>query len=206
MAALKTTVRRLKPQRPACIGCRFDNRGYPCRRADGTLDYDRIAAAVLARGRLFMDDGQPSDEALQPTQWASDCEYEIEYECPHHLLPLAVAAMDACETVQDAAFIAAGPVEMAIVNHGPLVIDAMEALARKSAKVRYFLSAIWGEGRADPSVWARVANVIGSSGRMDSEGRTPWNGQPVTVLSEEQATELLRERVTPVARALGLVE
>lgn len=206
MAALATRQRRLKKKRPVCIGCRFDNKGFPCRRGDGSVDFAKIATAIVARGRLFANDMQPDDAAFAPSDWASDCEYEIEYECPHLMVAYAVAAMDACETVRDAAFIAAGPIETAIVRHGLMTIDAFEALAKKSAKVRYFLSAIWGEGRTDPAVWARVVAAIGHSGRMDSDGRTPWDGGPVTVLDEAAANTLLgSERVEPIARSLGLV-
>jgi hypothetical protein len=191
------------PALPSCIGCTYDDRGYPCRNADGTLNFTRIAAAMLAQGRLYAG-GEPDDAALEPYRWASDCEFDIEQDHPELLLCLVVAAMDVCVTSRDAAFIAAGPVETAVVKHGPVLIDRLEALAERSAKVRYFLSAIWGETRADPSVWARIAKAAGSEGRMDTDGRTPSTGEPVTVLDEAAATQLMTERVVPLARQLGL--
>ena len=40
---------------------------------------------------------------------------------------------------------------------------------------------------------------------MSADGRTPWDGKPVTVLDDDEATALMREQVAPVARSLGLI-
>jgi hypothetical protein len=40
---------------------------------------------------------------------------------------------------------------------------------------------------------------------MDSNGRAPWDGRPVTVLDEAEVMLLMQEDITPVAPKLGLV-
>ncbi len=185
---------------PDCLDCKYSDAGHPCRQPDGCYDFPKVGAAVVAYGRTFTLDGENLDEeARAANAWASDCAYEIEADYPRLILPLAVAAMDACETPGDAAYVAAGLLENAVVNHGPVLIAQIEAMAAQSAKFRYVLSAIWGQSHTDPEVWARICKAVGSHGRMDTDGRGPWDGSPIIVLSEEQATELLKERVGPCA-------
>lgn len=192
---------------PECYRCQFDEQGHPCRRADGAgLDYAKIARDIVRSGRAFAGEG--IDEALYAeTRWAADCAFEIENEHPEHLLALVLAAMDACETLQDAAYIAAGVTENMVVKHGPRVISAIERLASKSAKFRYILSGIWSQGGSvDPGVWERIGLAVAAGGRMSNDGRGPWDGNPVTVLDEAAAEALLAERVVDIARRLGLIE
>jgi hypothetical protein len=189
---------------PDCFHCKYDEAGYPCRKADGAFDFDKVAVALVAHGRTFADDFEGDAEAArETTDWVSDCEFEVTEDHPDLLLGLTVAAIDACETLQDAAYVAAGPLENAVVKHGPLLIDKIEALAKRSAKFRYFLSAIWGERNTDPKVWARVCKAVGNKGRMDTDGRGPWDGEPVTVLEIDDALALLKsERVSDAAKGL----
>ena len=190
---------------PDCLDCKYSDAGHPCRLPDGRFDFPKVGAAIVAYGRTFAVDGENLDEEARATHaWASDCGYEVEQDYPHLLLPLIVAAMDACETPGDAAYVAAGPLENAVVKHGPVLIGQIEALAAQSAKFRYFLSAIWGQSHTDPEVWARVCKAVGSHGRMDTDGRGPWDGSPITVLNDDQAIELLNERVGPAAIRVGL--
>lgn len=191
---------------PECYACRFDEAGYPCRRANGAgLDYARIARDLVRSGRAFAGEG--IDEALYAeTRWASDCAFEIENEHPEHLLPLVLAAMDACETLQDAAYIAAGVTENMVVKHGPRVISDVERLASKSAKFRYILSGIWSQGGSvGAGVWERIGLAVARGGRMSNDGRGPWDRNPVTVLDDVAAQSLLAERVVDIARTIGLI-
>lgn len=191
---------------PECYRCHFNDAGYPCRRAGGGgLDYTRIARDLVRGGRAFAGEG--IDEALYAeTSWASDCAFEIEQEHPEYLLPLVLAAMDACETLLDAAYIAAGVTENMVVKHGPHVIGDIERLALKSAKFRYILSGVWSQGGSvDPDVWARIGRAVAEGGRMSADGRGPWDGNPVTVLDDEAASTLLGESVTRVAQALKII-
>ncbi len=185
---------------PSCLDCKYADQGHPCRKADGSFDFAKVGAAVVLHGRTFGEDGDNLDPDTRDLHaWASDCAYEVEQDYPHLLLPLIVAAMDKSETSHDAAYIAAGLLENAVVKHGPLLIGDIEAIAKKSAKFRYFLSAIWGERNADPSVWARVCAAVGADGVMDTEGRGPSKGEPLVVLTDEEAVALMHERVATAA-------
>jgi hypothetical protein len=192
---------------PSCLDCKYADQGHPCRKADGTFDFAKVAHAVVRYGRTVSEDGEDEGnhdaKEREAHAWASDCAYEVEQDFPHLLLPLIVAAMDASETPGDAAYIAAGLLENAVIKHGPQLIDKIEGFASRSGKFRYFLSAIWGERSTDPAVWERVCEAVGSHGLKDTDGRGPSSGGELTVLTEEQATALLKERVSDAARQLG---
>lgn len=189
---------------PECFHCKYGEAGFPCRRADGSFDFEKTGAAIVAIGRTFADDFDGDAEAVrEELDWASDCEYEINQDHPDMLLGLTAGAMDACENPRDAAFVAAGPLENAVVKHGPLLIGKIEILAARSAKFRYFLSAIWGQSRCDPDVWARVCKAVGHEGIMDTEGRGPSDGAHVNALDDGEALALiLKERVGEAARGV----
>lgn len=191
---------------PNCLDCKYAEQGFPCHKADGTYDFNKVGRAVVLHGRTYSVAGENLDpQAREEHGWSSDCAYEVEQDYPHLLLPLTVAAMDACETPRDAAYVAAGLLENAVVKHGPQLIDQIEALAGASAKFRYFLSAIWGQSRTDPEVWARLCAAVGSNGVMDTDGRCPSSGEPVVAVTPEGAAALLKDRVWLSAEKLGVV-
>lgn len=193
---------------PECFVCQFQDAGYPCRRADGAgLDFGKIAREYVRGGHAYGGDKidqQLSDE----TRWASECADEITQRHPDLALPLVIAAIDACETLEDAAYVAAGITENMVVRQGPHVIGDIERLASRSAKFRYILSGIWSQGGSvDKRVWERIGIAVARGGRMSNDGRGPWDGKPVTVLDEAAALALLREEsVGDIARALGLID
>lgn len=191
---------------PSCLDCKYADQGYPCHTASGSYDFAKVGTAVVLYGRTFAEDNAEGFDAAEREKyaWAGDCSFEVEQDYPHLLMPLIVAAMDACETPRDAAFVAAGLVENAVLKHGPLVIGTIEKLAAVSPKFRYVLSGIWARANADPDVWARVCQAAGSNGLMDTDGRGPSNGEPVTALSDADATALMKERVAPTAARLGI--
>lgn len=190
---------------PECFACQYGGLVHPCQAVDGAIDFAKLAKAYLGYGRCFGSDpvGNPDQS---PDTWSSDCVSEIEQDYPDLLLHFVIAAADHCETVEDVAYLAAGPVENMIVRHGPNVIDRIERLAASSAKFAYLLSGVWGGSQADPKVWARVGKVVGSAARIDSDGRGPWDGKPVSVLTRQDAEALLKsESVAGIAKALGLI-
>lgn len=163
------------------------------------------ATAYVAYGRCFGDDPEVTADD-SPDAWSHECLSTIEDDDPELLMSFVMAAADACRSVQDIAFLAAGPVENLIIRFGPQVIDRIERLATASAKFTYLLSGVWGGSHADPEVWARVGRLVGLGARIDNDGRGPWDGRPVSVLSHADAEALLiSESVTGIAKAIGLI-
>ncbi len=193
---------------PECFVCRFQDAGYPCRRADGAgLDFGKIAREYVRGGHAYGGDKidqQLSDE----TRWASECAEEITQAYPDLALPLVIAAIDVCETLEEVSYVAAGVVETMVVRQGPRVIAAIEQLAANSAKFRYALSGIWSQGGSvDDDVWKRIGIAVARGARMSNDGRGPWDGKPVSVFDEAAALKLLHdERVGDIARKMGLIE
>lgn len=189
---------------PDCFDCKYGGGRFPCRTKDGLFDFAKVGRAIVERGRRH-DEDEHATEAGEEIDWVTDCEYELVQDHPQLILALMLAAMDACETPEDAAYLAAGLVETSIVKHGPLLIDRVEVLASRSPKFRYILSGIWSQGGSvDKDVWARIGKAIGAAPRMSDDGRGPWDGSPVTVLGEDEATLLMAERVAAAAHGLGI--
>lgn len=214
-SAAKPGVGRALPLAlPECFDCRFNAAGHPCVGADGQLDYAHIAAAYLANYRRtraerdaeaasegrWNEDGMPLPN---PDAWSFDCAYEIAQSHPEHLLRFLVAGMDACKTSAEVAYFAAGPVEDALDKHGAALIDRLELMAQRSAKVRYFLSGVWGARRIEPAVWSRIEAVIARSVRMDDDPRTPAHDKGGRIASETDVAKLLEERVVATVGAIA---
>ena len=183
---------------PDCFACKYGELGHPCRTAEGGFDLDKVAAAIVALARAY----QLADEAGSEAQiddgiaWVSDCEYETIEDHAPLVVPLIVAAMDACATPADASFVSAGLIENCVIKHGPAIIDQLEALAMRSAKASYILSGIWSRnGSVDTDVWARIGRAVARHPRMSADGRGPHDGSPVTVLDDDAAVALMQESV-----------
>ncbi|OYW53017.1 MAG: hypothetical protein B7Y80_18835 [Hyphomicrobium sp. 32-62-53] len=192
---------------PDCFECKYGEMGHPCRLRDGAFDFAKVAAAIIGVARAYQAADAAGGEAVvgDSIAWVTDCEYEAIEDHPQLLLPLIVAAMDACETPADASFVAAGLIENAVVKHGPVLIDRLEALAVASPKASYILSGIWSQrGSVDEAVWARIGRAVAKHPRMSSDGRGPHDGGTVTVLDEVAAAVLMQERVSETARAISL--
>lgn len=194
---------------PDCFDCKYGGGEFPCRKTDGTFDFKKAGAAIIANGRLMAekvdeDTSQPP-EAPEENAWITDCDYEIVQDHPHLVLKLAIAAADTCQTPEDAAYLAAGLLESSMAKHGPNLIAGIEAVAARSAKFRYILSGICSHGGSiDKEVWQRLGRAIGLSGSMDNDHRTPVGDAAAHVLTHAEATELMKERVAPAAVGLPI--
>ena len=198
---------------PDCFDCKYGGLEHPCRTASGGYDFAKAGAAIVAHGRSYRDDDEDGDDAGasrdrvdSPDDWIADCQYELIEDHPALIMPLIVAAIDACETPSDAAFVAAGLIENALVKHGPSLIGDLERLAALSPKVPYVLSGVWSQsGSVKASVWERLGKAIGGHGRMSDDAREARDGSAVTVLSEAAATVLMRDRIGPAAVEAGII-
>lgn len=191
-----------------CYDCQFENRSVMCLGADGRRDFDKLAGAYIdeltARKRNGM---RPLDS------WAWECVNELEFADPKSTLFFILAALDrlTAETEACASILAAGPLETILANFGTEIIDAVETVARKSAKFRFLLSGVWGRSRMDPPVWGRIRAVLAEGPVMDDDHRTPGYGIGLAPASEGDVVELIGTSVmsdlggrAAAARIIGL--
>jgi hypothetical protein len=101
-----------------------------------------------------------------------------------------------CETGAQVALLGAGPLETLLKGYGPQVIGELERAARKHAKVRYLLSATWGQISIDPDVWQRLILAVAPGPVMDADVRTPGAGLHDKIPDAEELAALL---ATPMA-------
>ncbi len=187
---------------PDCFDCKYGGLEHPCRKPDGSYDFDKAAAALVVRGREIRAERSIADAQGEPGDWITDCEYELVADHPDLIMPLIIAAIDACETPADAGFVAAGLIENALVKHGQRLIGDIERLAKLSPKVPYILSGVWSQsGAVSATVWTRLGQAIGASGRMSDDPREAHDGSAITILTDGEAIKLLAEKLGPTLAA-----
>ncbi|MBE9558121.1 MAG: hypothetical protein IMF08_14780 [Proteobacteria bacterium] len=153
---------------PACYFCEYDDRGFPCRNDDGTLNMDR-----LAKASLVICQEKSGTPLYKENFWSSFCEKEIVREAPETAFQFIVYALPMFKTNREIAVLAAGPLEDLVVAHGEQMIDAIELEASKNERFRILLSGIWGEARTNPEVWRRIQVAVGDGPHIDDDHRTP---------------------------------
>lgn len=92
---------------------------------------------------------------------------------PDLALSCALAALDQCETEDEAALIAAGPLEDLLTGAGPQVIDRVEAMAATSPRLRHALTGVWVQGGGGQPLLARVRAAAGDAPGIDSGAPLP---------------------------------
>lgn len=170
-----------------CATCRFGEVEPLCFTADGTFDAARLARIYL---KVAPDAGQPPEPKADRMQ-ARDCVDEIVSAAPAAAVTFLLDGIEQCRSDKHVALLAAGPLETLLSRHGPSVIDALERTARKSPKVRYLLSATWGQSRIDPGVWRRLVAAVKPGPVLDADARTPAAGLDDKVLGARKAALLL---------------
>jgi hypothetical protein len=124
---------------------------------------------------------------------AYDCVDEMMQTAPEAAVAFILAALDECRTGAHVALLGAGALETLLKTHGPQVIGTLEDAARRHAKVRYLLSATWGQSTISPAVWARLVSAVKPGPVMDADGRTPAAGLTNKVLDAAGLAKLLSE-------------
>ena len=170
----------------SCFDCRFDDAEPLCFSAGGTFDPHRLARMLLKIAPAEGDAAEESDRLR-----AHDCIDEMVQAAPGPAVAFILAALDVCQTGEQVARLGAGPLETLLKTQGPEVIGALETEARKHAKVRYLLSATWGQTSIDPAVWARLAAAVAPGPVMDADARTPAAGLHDKILDADGVAALL---------------
>ncbi|MFD1508989.1 DUF6869 domain-containing protein [Lacimonas salitolerans] len=122
----------------------------------GDLPADRLAHHLLTYLRDTAAD-DPSEQALRthPQAWAMALTDRLCADHPDTGLDLTLAALPLCDSPDDVAMLAAGPLEDLLATHGPALIDRIETLGPTTPRLRFALSGTWPD-RINPLVWARV--------------------------------------------------
>ena len=120
----------------------------------GGLPVDRLAARFLAYLAAGDEDNPPP--ADHPDAWTFALFDALTREHPTHGLAATRAALAACESPEEVAGIAAGPLEDLIAMHGAMLIDEIEALAARAPRFAYALTGVWPQGNAGSLLWARI--------------------------------------------------
>jgi hypothetical protein len=109
---------------------------------------DKLLSAYLEHGRLVTGKSPGTDELA----WAYDAVCEItDSQNAEEILPfvLALVARTPDELLN---YVAAGPVEDVLRDHGPAVIDRILRLAERDRKLRSALKGVWARDSMDATV------------------------------------------------------
>jgi len=171
----------------SCLDCQFEGADPLCVSEDGTCDFKRLADVLLkiATATEFAGSGE--------RMRAYDCVDEMAQTAPEAAVEFLIAALDECRTAAHVALLGAGALETLLKTHGAKVIGPLEEAASKHAKVRYLISATWGEASMVPAVWQRLVAAVAPGPVMDADERTPAAGMHDRILKGEALAALLAE-------------
>ncbi|HWK39458.1 MAG TPA: hypothetical protein VNR88_11130 [Hyphomicrobium sp.] len=171
----------------SCLDCQFEDADPVCLAEDGTCDFKRLADVLLKIATATELTG--NGERMR----AYDCVDEMVQTAPEAAVEFIIAALDECRTGAHVALLSAGALETLLKTHGAKVIGPLEEAARKHAKMRYLLSATWGEASMVPAVWRRLIAAVAPGPVMDADARTPAAGMHDRILNGEALAALLAE-------------
>lgn len=136
----------------------------------GDLPVPRLAERFLD----YLRDAYARDHTdNHPEFWTFLLFSDLVERQPDLALDVALAALDLCETEDEAALIAAGPLEDVLSGAGPQVIERLEALAATSARLRHALTGVWVQGAGGQPLLARVRAAAGDAPGIDSGAALP---------------------------------
>jgi hypothetical protein len=133
-------------------------------------------------GRTYLD--LPLHEGGTPQHdeifWAYECFDEMAELAPRIAFNCVLVALQQCKNDSDIGFLAAGPLEDLVCEHGPILIDEIEREATSNEKFRYLLSGIWGDPSGafgvpdvDPDVWRRIQIAVRPGPWLNEGDLTP---------------------------------
>ena len=123
-----------------------------------TFDADALVSGYITHAGRGPDD----DEYF----WAWNALYEMVRDDPEGAWPIIQKLIDQAPSDQVLAFIAAGPLEDLLCEHGPAMIERVLKWAKKEYRSRRALRGVWGWSRMDEQIRARVDEAV--------KGIPPW--------------------------------
>lgn len=177
----------------SCLDCQFEGAEPMCFTEDGTFDPNHLARILLKIATPAGDTEEKGDRMR-----AYDCVDEMVQTSPDAAVAFILAALDECKKGEHVALLGAGALETLLKTHGPKVIGPFEQAAKQHAKVRYLLSATWGQASIAPKVWDHLVAAVAPGPVMDADPRTPAAGMEDRILDAEGVTTLLSQ---PIAKS-----
>lgn len=170
----------------SCFDCQFEGAEPLCFDEDATFDPKHLA-------RILLNIHPSGPEEKCERMRAYDCVDEMMQNAPEASVVFILAALDECQSGEQVAILGAGALETLLKVNGPKVIGALEAAAERHAKVRYLLSATWGQSSIVPKVWEHLVKAVAPGPVMDADPRTPAAGMVDKILDAEGVTKLLSQ-------------
>lgn len=155
-------------QLPNCIHCKFNDRGFPCRDAQGGLSIERLVESLLICCQHEVETPE-----YEVNAWADECARVLVEEAPETAFRVILAALPHFKADLEIAQLAAGPLEDLVTQHGERMIDEIEREALSNERFRYLLSGIWGQAHVPPKVWHRIQSAVEPGPLLDDDPRTP---------------------------------
>lgn len=140
------------PTPPKCIFCHLNHERYCVK--DGSFSNKRLAREWLKQ--MISQAPAPDPSLPKEEDWAYNCLDELLDRRPKQGFIVILEAASMLATNQAASYLAAGPLEQVIADRGETVIDAIEAIAERSARFRFLLTGVWPQGKEASDVWQRV--------------------------------------------------
>ncbi|MGC9419367.1 MAG: DUF6869 domain-containing protein [Rhodovulum sp.] len=110
---------------------------------------------------------EADDPAAHPLVWTYALFSDLAEGAPALALDAVLACLARCETAEEVAFLAAGPLEDLIAENGAAVIDRIEAEAVENPRMRFALSGVWPPDGGPALFWARVRAARGTGPDID---------------------------------------
>jgi len=120
----------------------------------GDLPLGRFAHRVLSYLKAGDEDTPPPPD--HPDGWTLSLFDALTRDHPALALAACRAVLDSCESPEDVALVAAGPLEDLILAQGAALIDEIERLAARSPRFAYALTGVWPPEAAGGLLWARI--------------------------------------------------
>ena len=136
----------------------------------GDLPVARLAERWL--GWLAAAEGAEAPDAL-PDFWTDVLLARLANEAPDLCLFAVLAVLARCETPDQVAHLAAGPLEDLLHRNGAAVIGRIEAEAQANPRLRLALSGVAPDGSPGALLWQRVQAARGGEPGLDDGAGLP---------------------------------
>lgn len=119
----------------------------------GDLPVARFAERWMGWLRATQGDAAPERHA---EFWTFALFGALATRAPDLCLDAVLACLVLATSAEEAALIAAGPLEDLIAASGTAIIDRLEVEAAQRPRLRYALTGVWAEGSAGTPLWHRI--------------------------------------------------